>query len=118
MYIVASDKGNKPNSRVRLVRFVFLLTVALIFFMFGALVHAYAVSGNDGSHETKASPVQVDAEKQQPEVIVVVSGDTLWSIAKLHAPEGSDLREYIHRIRNLNRLNTSSLQIGQKLLLP
>ncbi len=49
--------------------------------------------------------------------VVVDSGDSLWSIAAAAAP-GTDPRETIHAIRQLNGLTTSMLQPGQVLLIP
>lgn len=49
--------------------------------------------------------------------VVVRPGDTLWNIASRHAP-GADRRETIKEIRRLNHLDGSSVEVGQKLVLP
>lgn len=59
-----------------------------------------------------SSQVQVHA------YVEVQSGDTLWGIASQHANDGQDLREYVHRLKAMNGLTNSNLQLGQKLLLP
>jgi LysM repeat protein len=47
----------------------------------------------------------------------VQSGDTLWSIAQRIAPD-NDPRDVIAQIRRINHLQSSSLRVGQQLLLP
>ena len=47
--------------------------------------------------------------------IVVVEGDTLWSIAsKLNG----NINKNIYEIKKINNLSSSSLSIGQELLIP
>lgn len=63
----------------------------------------------------------VHAASSQPQVhtyVEVESGDTLWSIASQYADQGQDIREYVHKIKGINDLKNSNLQVGQKLLLP
>ena len=55
--------------------------------------------------------------------IAVSSGDTLWSIAKYEKNnntyfEDKDVRDIINEIKNINKLNTSNLSIGDKLIIP
>jgi Tfp pilus assembly protein FimV len=47
----------------------------------------------------------------------VQPGETLWSVAQRIAPE-NDPREVIAQIRRINHLTSSSLRVGQQLLLP
>ena len=57
----------------------------------------------------------------EPQVVgshVVQPGDTLWSIAEGIAEPGSDIREVVSDLKTLNAMPTSSLQIGQALLIP
>jgi nucleoid-associated protein YgaU len=49
--------------------------------------------------------------------VVVQPGDTLWNIASRHAP-GVDRRATMNEIRRLNHLRGSTVEVGQKLLLP
>lgn len=49
--------------------------------------------------------------------VVVLPGDTLWSIAQAQAPTG-DVREVVAEIRNLNDLASSRLMVGQELMVP
>ena len=50
--------------------------------------------------------------------VVVQAGDTLWSLSKTHAPERTDVRDYLSRIIVLNDLNGSTIYPGQILSMP
>ena len=55
--------------------------------------------------------------------IYVSSGDTLWEIAKIELANNnyfanSDVRYIVKEIRDLNKLDSSSLYPGQELLVP
>ena len=47
----------------------------------------------------------------------VQAGESLWTVAHRVAP-GTDPRETVQQIRQLNHLSSSGLQAGQQLLLP
>ncbi len=49
---------------------------------------------------------------------VVQPGDTLWRLAEAHAPAGNDVRATIDQIKELNGLESSSLMVGDLLMLP
>jgi LysM repeat protein len=49
--------------------------------------------------------------------VTVAPGETLWQIAERVAP-GTDPRETVARILELNGLQTSQVQVGTALLLP
>src|SRR5687768_10896317 len=40
-----------------------------------------------------------------PRRVTVHQGDTLWSLAEAHAPEGMDLRAYVDVVEDLNQLD-------------
>ena len=53
----------------------------------------------------------------------VISGDTLWSIAKYEKTnnlyfEDKDIRDIVDEIKFLNNLNSSNLKIGDELNIP
>lgn len=52
--------------------------------------------------------------------VVVSNGQSIWTIAESNnlIPEGMDIREYIHNIRELNNLGTSLIYPGQIIELP
>lgn len=53
-----------------------------------------------------------------PETITVQQGQTLWGIAQEHAPEGTDLRDYVLEAQRINDLTTERVSAGQELELP
>ncbi|WP_408892240.1 LysM peptidoglycan-binding domain-containing protein [Paenibacillus taichungensis] len=50
--------------------------------------------------------------------MAVSQGDTLWSISLEHKPETMDTRVYIEAIKKVNQLHSTSIQVGQVLILP
>lgn len=62
------------------------------------------------------SPVR--GEISQPAVIIVNSGDTLWGLAKTHAPRGMDVRHYLAEILQENGLANVLIYPGQEIVLP
>jgi len=61
-----------------------------------------------------ASAEKVDV---QFEYITVNSGDSMWDLARHHAP-GEDPRDWIADVVNLNGLESSNLIAGQQIALP
>lgn len=65
-----------------------------------------------------SAKVAASTPEASPHSYRVESGDTLWEIAgELASPE-EDIRNVIESIKELNRLQTSSIRQGQVLLLP
>ena len=59
------------------------------------------------------------AEDAQDVVAVrVLSGDTIWSIAKEYKPEGVDFNEYIHSISANNGIKDGNIYAGQVIYVP
>ena len=56
-------------------------------------------------------------EPEATTVVMVGTGDTLWDIAAEHADDG-DVLEMMDHIKDLNDLDSGSLQAGQKLRVP
>jgi len=50
------------------------------------------------------------------EIIKINSGDTLWDIAERYNKKG-DIREYIHRIMEINDLENSEIKAGDELVI-
>lgn len=73
-----------------------------------ALTSIFLLMGNTGVAD---EPVAVSTYVVQP-------GDTLWSIAGGISDPGDDVRNVIAHVRHLNSLSSSSLQVGQSLVLP
>lgn len=60
---------------------------------------------------------QADTVEKTQEVIVC-AGDTVWSLAEKYGDSDEDVRETVYKIKKLNDLSTTSLTIGQVLLVP
>ena len=65
-----------------------------------------------------ASDVDAAAPPEPAVEYLVQSGDTLRGIASSIADPGEDVRAVIHELKRTNDLSSSSLAIGQRLLLP
>jgi len=84
----------------------------LTIFLTAVAVCLLAVFGHAAaSADAPSAPTEVS-------VHVVVSGETLWSVARSMTPAGSDVRDTIIQIQELNGISGSDLAIGQQLLLP
>ena len=101
------------TSRVRIAKVLVLLAFFTLSFLFGAFIQAYASDEEPIHASVEAAPIE-------PAYVAysVEPGDTLWSIAKVHLPKDTDIREFIHDIKAMNHLNTSVLQVGQTLQIP
>ena len=78
-----------------------------------ALTSIFFLLGNTGAAD----------EPEAVGTVVVQPGDTLWSIsegiiAQGIAEPGTDIRDVVSDVKSLNALSTSSLQVGQTLLIP
>jgi LysM repeat protein len=80
-----------------------------------ALVLAFAV----GVFVTAASSVATlePGSPEATEIVQVGAGDTLWGIAADLADDGQ-VRDMMHRIERLNALESTSLEAGQRLVVP
>ncbi|MFD0872522.1 cell division suppressor protein YneA [Chlamydia abortus] len=94
--------ANKTILRIMLLT---VLVFGVISASYSFIFHAYAGDARTGS---------VAVRKE----IDVAPGDTLWSIASKHAPEGESTRSYINKIKKVNQLQSSVLHEGQILFLP
>jgi len=93
----------------RTIKARLLFAATFILIGVGIGVFAGAVSG---SEEVRAASVQPVKE------IVVLEGDTLWSIANKHAPEGESVGVYVRKLMAANGLRNSLIKAGQTLVLP
>ncbi len=64
------------------------------------------------------SGVGADNEAHPTGVHLVRSGETLWSIAARHTPEGGDVWATVFTIKSLNQLEGSGIQAGVHLIVP
>ncbi len=86
-------------------RFFVFLTIATVLFNVFVL---YMYSPNN----TQADTVN------KTELITVNVGDTIWSIAEEYGDRNEDIRNTIYKIKKLNRMQNSELEIGQQLIIP
>ena len=88
-------------------------------FLSWAMVQVFAVESERRAPSTSAYERII--EYQQGEIIkryVVEPGDTLWDIAATHAPDNTDVRQYVYQLTMLNGMESSHIDVGQILLLP
>lgn len=98
-----------------IVRLTFFCLVIFAAFSFGAWVHSI-VSGSDSNVAYAA--VEGSSKANSHKTFIVTQGDTLWTIARDHAPKNADVRDYISDLKKLNDMKTSALKEGMTLLLP
>ncbi|MDR2163702.1 MAG: LysM peptidoglycan-binding domain-containing protein [Clostridiales Family XIII bacterium] len=93
---IIAGKRYRIRSKTRFLTFItaMLVTAAII----GATVFGGGVSGT---------------EKQEYRDITVRPGDTLWSIAREHRPEGTPIRRYVSEIKAANGLGSEVIYPGQ-----
>jgi hypothetical protein len=104
----AAPPRRQAHTRARLTRRGRIVLVLLA----SALLLAAISIGRAGSQA--ATAVENGPALQQT---TVQSGETLWSVAQRIAP-ANDPREVVAQIRRINHLPSSSLRVGQQLLLP
>jgi hypothetical protein len=98
--------GNRKLRVVSRVRFVVFLVVAILgAFMIGACVFGFGASA-----EGMNRPSYVNVR--------VLSGDTLWGIAREYCPKDMDIRDYISRIEGHNQIDAGCLTAGEILQVP
>jgi LysM repeat protein len=94
------------NTRTRVVVLLTSVAVAL------ALLLAVAVAAR-AEGPTVASVDEITFVTHTVQV-----GDTLWDIAMVHAPQSSDVRDFVFDLKAVNGLETSIIQPGQVLRIP
>ena len=95
-------KRYRIKSRTRFTIFIIvmmLITISII---------GYVTGMNTAHGETM----------EQYATVEIASGDTLWTIAAEYAPEGTDLRQFIYEIRELNDMESSNIMVGQVIRVP
>lgn len=92
----------------------FTMKVALLIMILGAV--SYLTMTSLGIF-LQVEMTQVTAT-DIPKSITVNSGDTLWKIAKAHAPNGINFTDYMKIIKKENQLTKSKIEAGQILVLP
>ena len=57
-------------------------------------------------------------EESTPEFYYVLKGDDLWGVAEKYKEENEDTRDYIWKIKQVNELENSKINPGEKIILP
>lgn len=119
---VRARQGRYMMLSLKAVRLYMLCAAILVSFFMGVIVHM--VSGGDEVQAASIQPNSAQASTAAPaaqparQQVLVGPGDTLWSIAEAHVSSGQDVRAYIQKLKQVNRLSSSALQAGQALYLP
>ncbi|BDR53282.1 hypothetical protein KIM372_11890 [Bombiscardovia nodaiensis] len=59
-----------------------------------------------------------DTGVQEVTSYIVQPGDTLWTYASMVTPQGGDVSRGVDQLMELNSLNSPSLQVGQRIIVP
>lgn len=81
--------------------------LAVLILLWAAIIGVTNFHGNVASGKNRV-----------PVTVVVETGDTLWGLARQHAPRGVDTRDYVYHIAQANNLKSSTVYPGQILELP
>lgn len=100
------ERKRRENHR-KIFRFMLILILVLISFIFGSIINVFANTNEMISNEVNEYST-VDVER----------GDTLWTIAQAHIDSEMDIRKYIREIKMLNDIKGSLVKEGQILRLP
>jgi len=107
---VASRVHCAPKTRLRLNRRGRLLVTILAMFPLLGGAFVFALNGGGAFATTAASGSSFD-------YVIVKPGQSLWLLAEQFAPD-ADPRDYITEIVTLNRLTSTSVDVGARLALP
>lgn len=97
-----SNSAGRASNRAGVLMFTLLFTVIALAFASSAVMEGLAYS--------KA------ASSISEQVITVMPGDTLSSLAHEHGVSGMDQAHMVHWLRSRNDLSSSFIQAGQKLV--
>ncbi|GIP32632.1 LysM peptidoglycan-binding domain-containing protein [Paenibacillus sp. J2TS4] len=98
----------RPILSSKIIIRILLLSVLVFGFISASYQFIFPAYAVDERTEAMAIRKEID----------VAPGDTLWSIANKHAPEGEDVRAYLSKIKKMNQLKSVVLHEGQLLYLP
>lgn len=86
-------------------RFTLFLTLVMVMII---LTAGTVLGANEALSLTK--PVYTEVQ--------IISGDTLWELAKEYGPNDRDVRKVIHAICEINDITADDIQPGQSILIP
>lgn len=88
----------------------------LITITFSILAIIAIIAAGISLHEDKEIRTEWE-ENREVSIIVISSGDDLWSIAEEYKPSWMDPREYIYEVQKLNNMSQSCIYAGEQLLI-
>lgn len=104
---------SSPAGRLRITRRGRMVLALLVTVVTVTIVALSILTGVPSALASGASA----AKAVEFTTVVVVPGDSLWSIASRVAPE-ADPRDVIADMKRLNRLHSSDVLVGQELAIP
>ncbi|KFI55478.1 peptidoglycan-binding LysM domain [Bifidobacterium callitrichos DSM 23973] len=84
-----------------------IMALLLVVLVAVAALSAFSPSMADSA----AGPMEVESYTVQP-------GQTLWTYAQMVTPEGGDVNQSVEELVELNHLEGTSLEVGQRILVP
>jgi hypothetical protein len=96
---------------------VVALVAVLLWVSAASWVAPGASAGDGGEGVVSAAGAATDPADVAAVEVVVGAGDTLWALARDHAPD-RDPRSVVHDIAELNDLRSSTVAVGDRLLVP
>ena len=116
LYVVdggrASMSEQKARSNAGAGTFPFFATI--VFAAASLLIAAIFISVD----ASRAASTADTLESTGIAYVVVAPGDTIWDLAESHKPSGTQTSDVVDWIRRENNLISSSLRIGQNLMVP
>ena len=113
----SEQKSSRKVSRLRRDIRHLLTGAMLLIFVLGFVVFYNTSYAQDISVRSAAqSDTQTADHTKYYKTIEITSGDTLWSIAELYMDDHYDsVKEYVRELKEMNHLNSDSIQDGQYL---
>ncbi|QEU11435.1 LysM peptidoglycan-binding domain-containing protein [Dermabacter vaginalis] len=102
----------RKNVRLRLTRRGRVAVVALVTFVLAAVILVA------GAVALSPSAAASDDGAMAYTTVRVEEGQSLWGIASSSAPAGTDVRDYLMLVQDINNLEGSVIHPGQELALP
>jgi len=117
--IVLTPRGRRVVRLLVLAAATAVLTVGLVlgWVTLAATVAPGASAGDGGAGVISGAGVDADAGVRSTVAVVVAPGDTLWQLAREHAPD-RDPRSVVADIVALNDLGSTGVQAGVEVLVP
>ncbi len=94
------------------------LTVSVTVLLAAGAVLALSAGSRPAPAAAAHAVVAAAPASEVPAEVVVLPGDTLWSIADEVAAPGEDVRDVVLRLKEANGLDSVALAVGDRILVP